>query len=141
MNDHNEFEWHGDSQASFREILEIVLTAPNPNPLITKKLNLHQPGAKDDDDKPPVGLVFESFPRALLAVAKVAGDGANKYTRGGWRTVQDGMTRYSDAQGRHTLKQFIEGPNDKESGSLHLAHAAWNALAILELALRETSNE
>ena len=108
---------------------------------IEEMYNLHKPGAKDDAAKRPVGLVFESFPRALLAVAKVAGDGAKKYTRGGWQTVPDGIERYSDAEGRHLLKRFIDGDADLESGSLHLAHSAWNSLAILELTLREKEND
>ena len=99
--------------------------------------SLNRPGVKDDRDKPPVGMMFEYFPRALLEVARVAGFGAKKYTRGGWISVPDGEHRYDDALGRHLLKRHIEGPNDLESDLLHLAHAAWNALAVLELALRK----
>jgi len=99
--------------------------------------SLHVKGAKDDRGKPPVGMIFEYFPRALLAVANVAGFGALKYTRGGWVEVPDGQYRYEDALGRHLLKRHIEGNNDLESELPHLAHAAWNALAILELALRD----
>lgn len=105
------------------------------------KPNLHVPGAKDDTGKEPVGLVFESFPRALLEVAKVAGHGERKYTRNGWLSVPDGINRYADAEGRHTLKEYIEGPTDADSGLLHLAHRAWNALALLELKLRERARE
>ena len=101
--------------------------------------DLHKPGVKDDKGKPPVGLVFESFPRALLAIADVAGMGAKKYTRGGWQTVENGDTRYTDAMGRHILNKYIDGHNDPESELPHLAHAAWNALAVLELYLRENT--
>jgi hypothetical protein len=102
-----------------------------------KLVDLHVPGAKDDAGKEPIGLVLESFPRALTAIAEVAGNGAKKYTRGGWQTVPSGKERYNDALCRHLLKVHTEGDFDKESGSLHLAHAAWNALAVLELTLRE----
>lgn len=105
-------------------------------PPVEAKKNLNVPGAKDDHGKEPVGMMFEYFPRALLNVAKVAGFGAKKYTRGGWISVPDAEHRYDDALGRHLLKRHIEGPNDLESELKHLAHAAWNALAILELALR-----
>jgi len=98
---------------------------------------LHVPGAKDDTGKPPIGLVLESFPRALTEVAKVAGFGAKKYTRGGFISVPDGINRYEDALGRHTLGQFIDGDLDEESGLYHAAHRAWCALAVLELKLRK----
>jgi hypothetical protein len=119
-----------------------VLEAPPLPPLTPERVTealkegLNQPGKKDDRGKPPVGMMFEYFPRALLSVAEVAGFGARKYTRGGWISVPDGEHRYDDALGRHLLKRHIEGPDDPESHLKHLAHAAWNALAILELALR-----
>jgi hypothetical protein len=119
-----------------------VLEAPPLPPLTPEQVteamkeDLNQPGKKDDKGKPPVGMMFEYFPRALLSVAEVAGFGAGKYTRGGWISVPDGEHRYDDALGRHLLKRHIEGPDDLESHLKHLAHAAWNALAILELALR-----
>ena len=105
----------------------------------TQNKDLHQSGMKDDDEKPPVGLVFESFPRALLAIAEVAGHGAKKYTRGGWQTVPQGEERYADAEGRHLLYRFIDGPYDPDSNMMHLAHSAWNSLAILELYLRNNN--
>jgi hypothetical protein len=92
-------------------------------------------GLKHDAGKAPVGMLFEYFPRSIMAVAEVAGFGARKYTRGGWVSVPDGFNRYQDAIGRHLLKHHIDGYDD-ESQLLHLAHAAWNALAILELELR-----
>lgn len=98
--------------------------------------DIHAPGAKADSGKPPVGMIFEYFPRALLEVARVAGFGAQKYTRGGWVSVPDGEHRYDDALGRHLLERHVSGSTDPESGLPHLAHAAWNALAILELKLR-----
>lgn len=99
----------------------------------------HEPGAKMDAGKAPVrrGLL-EQFPRACLAVAQVTASGALKYTWGGWLTVLDGVNRYGDAECRHICKAAIEGPVDKDYGHLHAAHEAWNALARLELMLRES---
>jgi hypothetical protein len=102
--------------------------------------DLHVPGAKDDTGKPPVALVFESFPRALLEVAKVAGHGEKKYTRGGWRHVPNAQNRYADAASRHILRRYIDGELDDDSGLYHLSHAAWNLLAVLELKLLEQEN-
>jgi hypothetical protein len=111
--------------------------------LIDEEPSLHVPGAKDDADKPPVDLLYSSFPRALLELARVAGDGAKKYTKDGWVHVEDGEYRYANAAGRHALKRWIDGEKDPESGHRHLAHQAWNILAVLELGLRneETSTK
>lgn len=97
-----------------------------------------EPGAKLDAGKSPIrrGLL-EYFPRACLAVAEVSAHGAEKYSWNGWETVPDGVNRYGDAMVRHSCKAVIEGPRDADSGLLHAAHEAWNALARLELMLRE----
>jgi hypothetical protein len=97
----------------------------------------HDPGAKLDAGKSPVyqGLL-DYFPRACLAVAEVSAAGAAKYAWKGWETVPDGINRYSNALGRHIINKAIEGKYDPE-GFLHSAQIAWNALATLELELRE----
>ena len=98
----------------------------------------HTLGAKLDAGKTCVyrGL-FDYFPRACLAVANVSTVGAQKYAWKGWESVPDGIARYSDALGRHILAESIEGPVDKDTKLLHKAQIAWNALASLELFLRE----
>lgn len=97
-------------------------------------------GIKLDDGKPRVGLLFKDFPRALLEVARVATMGAAKYSDHGWETVTDKETRYADAEGRHLLQGYIED-FDVESGISHKAHKAWNALIVLELALRKQDDD
>lgn len=97
-------------------------------------------GKKYDGGKSPVhqGL-FQYFPRALQAVGCVSKYGADKYSLAyddiNWRRVEGGLGRYADACARHSLAEFIDGPTDPESGLLHAAHRAWNALAYLELVL------
>lgn len=93
-------------------------------------------GVKHDTGKPRMGLVLEDFPRAMMEVARVTTFGADKYTPSGWVTVPDGVDRYRDALARHVVTGYSEG-RDKESGLLHAAHTAWNALAVLELMLRD----
>src|SRR3990167_2288915 len=94
-------------------------------------------GAKLDAGKSCVWrCLFDYFPRACLDVASVSSRGAAKYAWKGWESVPDGVARYSDALGRHILNESIEGPYDKD-GFLHKAQIAWNALAALELYLRE----
>lgn len=101
----------------------------------------HTLGAKLDDGKSPVyqGL-FDYFPRACMAVANVSGGGAKKYAWKGWEQVPDGINRYMNAAGRHTLKLSTEGEYDPE-GFLHRAQIAWNDLAALELWLREQERD
>lgn len=97
-------------------------------------LDQHDPGAKLDSGKIMAGIL-QQWPLALTAVLEVATFGANKYSRGGWQHVENGVERYTDAMFRHLLKEPIE-LFDKDSGLSHDAHAAWNALSRLELRLR-----
>jgi len=98
-------------------------------------LERHEPGAKFDAGKPRIGLMIGDFSRALVDVARVSTHGAAKYSDHGWRMVPDGVARYTDALYRHLLAERDGGGLDAESGLLHAAHAAWNALARLELML------
>lgn len=98
---------------------------------------LHTPGAKDDATKIRAGLALGAFARALEQVCLVGTFGAQKYSDNGWTQVPDGINRYTDALYRHLLTEAKGEQDDQESGILHAAHAAWNALARLELMLRE----
>lgn len=93
-------------------------------------------GRKDDDLKAQPALIINDMPRALMAVADVASFGALKYSKSNWLYVENGVERYTNAMDRHRISEGIE-PLDLESGLTHAAHAAWNALARLELMLRE----
>ena len=95
----------------------------------------HAPGVKLDHGKPRAGLVLGGFARALTAVSDVGTFGAKKYTPHGWRSVPHGFERYTDAMVRHQLAEAVGEQFDAESGLSHAAHAAWNALARLELML------
>lgn len=97
-----------------------------------------QPGAKLDAGKSPIlrGAV-QYFPRALAAVSDISAHGASKYTWKGWQRVPEGVDRYGDALMRHLAGEEIDGPVDPATGLLHAAQVAWNALARLELMLRD----
>jgi hypothetical protein len=97
----------------------------------------HSPGAKLDAGKVRPSLIIEGMARAVWAVSEIATFGAAKYTPGGWVTVPNGQERYADADYRHALKRAIGEQVDPDSEKLHLAHEAWNALAKLDLYLRE----
>lgn len=96
----------------------------------------HDPGAKLDAGKPRVGLVLGDFANALLEVSKVGTGGAVKYSDHGWLSVPEGVSRYTDAMLRHYLAEQSGGTLDQGSDLLHAAHLAWNALARLELIIR-----
>lgn len=104
------------------------------------------PGSKLDAGKAPIYQgVIAYFPRAVRAVAELSQYGANKYSWKGWEKVSDGVNRYRDALGRHIIKEEIEGPFDLDimndpkhpAAVRHATQVAWNALAALELILRE----
>ena len=99
--------------------------------------NQHAAGAKLDHGKIRAGLVLGDFARALAEVARVGTFGAEKYTPHGWLDVPNGEERYTDALYRHLLHEAAGEMYDPDSNLFHAAHAAWNALARLELMLRE----
>lgn len=69
-------------------------------------------------------------PAALMRVAEVAGFGARKYAKFNYLKGFDWSLAY-DANQRH-LHDFWNGVDvDPESGLPHLAHAAWQSLALL----------
>lgn len=113
-----------------------VLTSTDVDP---HGIDQHQAGAKLDGEKPDASLLL-MFGNALREVAAVGTFGAKKYSRGGWQFVPDGINRYTAAALRHLFASFYE-KYDKESGLRHIAQFAWNALAVLELVLREEEND
>lgn len=94
---------------------------------------------KHDKGKTRAHLVLSDFANALEAVAEVGTFGANIYSESGWLNVPDGEKRYLDALMRHYLEHCKGVELDEESGLKHLAHFAWNALAVLELKVRRRS--
>lgn len=103
---------------------------------------LGEMGTKLDAGKAPVMRgCFHYFPRALKAVAMVSAAGAAKgYAWKSWETVPEGVERYGDALGRHILDEAIDGRWDIGTGGISVLHAAqdaWNALARLELMLKQ----
>jgi len=96
----------------------------------------HETGAKLDAGKPRLGLVLGAFANALVEVGKVGTYGAQKYTDNGWLDVPKGEARYTDALLRHVFAETNE-THDQDTQLPHAAHAAWNALARLELMLRK----
>ncbi|AUS01813.1 hypothetical protein NVP1293O_25 [Vibrio phage 1.293.O._10N.261.52.E1] len=99
-------------------------------------LDMHELGAKADLGKPRMELLPLE---AICEVAKVMTFGANKYTDGGWRHVDKGIERYKGAMLRHLMQEEFE-ELDNETGELHAAAVACNALFRLQLILDERRN-
>ena len=74
-------------------------------------------------------------PQSLLAVARVAGFGAEKYDRFNFARGYDWSLSF-DAMQRHLLLWADGQDLDDESGEPHLAHAAWHCLALLTFSQR-----
>ena len=96
----------------------------------------HEPGAKLDAGKTRLGLVLLGFARALQAVGEVGTFGARKYTDDGWVEVENGRARYTDALLRHLMSEASGERLDPDSGLRHAAQVAWNALARLDIEIR-----
>ena len=99
--------------------------------------NAHIPGAKLDKGKVRRALVLGGFARALLRVSDVGTYGAAKYIDNGWQEAPAGQARYDDAKLRHWLSEKTGELQDPDTTIEHAAHEAWNALARLELMLRD----
>lgn len=101
-----------------------------------------QEGIKLDSKKPLLYVLLKQFPKAIGEVARCSEYGHEKYKETdkdwqNWKRLEEAEFRYSNALLRH-LSQ--EG-RDEDSGLLHAAHTAWNALARLELIIKdETTN-
>lgn len=98
-------------------------------------------GVKHDYNKPRMDLVLGDFAEAIEQVSRVGTFGASKYSDSGWKYVPNGKSRYRDALLRHYFQDRRGEATDPESQLLHLAHLAWNGLAILQLELMTKANE
>lgn len=94
-------------------------------------------GKKYDAGKPMIGTIIRIFPRALSVIGAVIEYGTHKYPDpDNWSKNEHITERYTESIMRHLAKFFMGKFNDEESGLPHLAHVAWNALAILEYEMR-----
>jgi hypothetical protein len=87
---------------------------------------------KADNGKHDPTLLMHDLGKALKAVTAVLNYGAEKYEPRGWKTVEP--RRYQSALLRHYNDHYVTGElTDNESGLLHLAHLATNALFLLQM--------
>lgn len=73
-------------------------------------------------------------PFSVEEVAKVATFGAAKYEEHNWRKGMK-WSRFLDAYDRHILEYKKGNKVDDDSKLLHLAHAIWNLMALIECSI------
>lgn len=96
------------------------------------KIDEDSPGMKFDDEK----LRWDLLPYdAIEKIVEIMTHGANKYAPNNWRKVA--IERYQGALMRHFTADINGEVIDKDSGLLHVAHMACNALFILWLRMKE----
>ena len=91
---------------------------------------------KDDvkDNKPR----WDLLPLDVIEkIVEVYHFGAQKYGPNSWQNIEDGENRYRGALFRHMVAHGKGQLRDEESGLLHAAHMAWNAIAILYFAIEK----
>lgn len=106
-------------------------------------------GIKLDNGKPKVYTEFlMQFPRAIRLVARVGerGSQAPGHVRSGWKSVDRGHERYSNAFARHILREVMlateaepTSPDPMHDLIWEAATVAWNDLARLEHLIRANS--
>lgn len=98
---------------------------------------IDEPGKRYDLGKPRYDLIPAD---ALEELAKVYTRGAAKYADRNW---EKGMS-WSRCFGplvRHTWAYWRGEDLDPETGCHHMAHVAWNAMALVSYALRKIGND
>ena len=96
--------------------------------------------AKYTKDQPARGCILR-FPRALIEVSRVSVPGTEKHGVPlddlSYLDLPDADTLFVEAELRHMLAPSLTGTEiDPDFGLAHKAHKAWNALADLEVYLR-----
>ena len=94
-------------------------------------------GAKYDSGKLLFRPLIGGLAKALHVVAAVLTYGAKKYAEDSWQEVPDGKRRYENALYRHQNDRARGEQFDEESGLLHSAHIATNALFVLWFEIKE----
>lgn len=129
-------EWINMKRAEHNKImqgdswLDIVPTATVPEA---------SPSGSIKNDRLDHKLRWELLPLDLVEhLVAVYTFGAEKYSENSWQNLPDGYRRYKAALFRHIVA-FEKGETiDPESGLPHLAHAAWNALALIYFSNQQT---
>ena len=87
-------------------------------------------------------LRWDLLPLAEIEdIVRVYTAGADKYGPNNWQGLPDGYNRYKGAMLRHLIEYEKGNPVDEETGCLHLAQVAWNAIAMLYFSKRNKEDK
>lgn len=73
----------------------------------------------------------------LEKIAEVYTAGAKKYGDHNWENLENGYERYKGAMLRHLTEVEKGNAIDEDTGCLHIAQVAWNAIAMVHFKLKE----
>lgn len=94
------------------------------------------------NDRKDGKLRWELLPlQTLEEIVKIYTFGAEKYGPNTWQNLDNGYERYKAALLRHLVSYEKGEVHDEESGIHALAHMAWNALAMLHIALQQDNQK
>ena len=79
-------------------------------------------------------------PDALNELAEVFTKGAEKYAPRNWEKGMDWGKCFASLL-RHAFKWAKGEDRDEETGCLHMAHVAWNALVLCSYAMRKVGTD
>ena len=97
-------------------------------------------GKKNDRIDGKVRMELLPWPE-LEEVARVYTAGAKKYGANNWQNLDDGYNRYLGAMLRHLTEVEKGNIVDSDTGCLHAAQVAWNALAMLHFKMKELEEQ
>lgn len=93
-------------------------------------------GKKNDLQDGKVRMDLLPWPE-LEEIAKVFTAGARKYGENTWQHLDNGYERYKGALLRHLTEVEKGNEVDEDTGCLHCAQIAWNAIAMLHFKMEE----
>lgn len=96
-------------------------------------------GKKNDIKDGKVMMQLLPFPE-LEEIAKVLTAGAKKYSPNSWQNLSDGFERYKGAMLRHLTEVEKGNVFDKDTGCMHAAQIACNAIFMLHYKMEELKN-
>lgn len=73
----------------------------------------------------------------LEKIAEVYTAGAKKYGPHNWENLPDGYERYKGAMLRHLTEMEKGNDIDPDTGCMHAAQVAWNAIAMLHFKMNK----
>lgn len=89
-------------------------------------------GKKYDQGK----LRWDLLPLNLIEkIVEIYTFGAEKYGANTWQNLEDGYNRYKAALFRHLMAHEKGEAIDTDSKLPHLAHVAWNAIALMHFGI------